>query len=56
MLGLDGLEFDSNFFARNDIGSKVDVTKTTATDLAADAVLVTNAEILWNNCVSNRSL
>lgn len=46
MLGLDRFELDGNFFARNDVGAQVNITEGTGTDLAADAVLVTNAEIL----------
>jgi hypothetical protein len=46
MLGLDGFEFDGNFFPRYDVRSKVDVTEASTADLASDAVFVPNAEIL----------
>jgi hypothetical protein len=46
MLGLDTFQFDGNFFARNDVCAKIDVTKTATPDLSADAVFVANAEIL----------
>lgn len=46
MLGLDGLKLDGNLLSRNDVGTKVDVTEGTGTDLTTDAVLVTDAKIL----------
>lgn len=46
VLGLDALQLDGNLFARDDVGAQVDVTERTGTDLATDAVLVTDAEIL----------
>lgn len=46
MLGLHGFEFNCNFFSGDDIGTEVDVTERAGTDFAADAVLVTDAEIL----------
>jgi hypothetical protein len=46
MLGLDRLELDSNFLARDDVGSEVDIAKRAGSDLAADTVLVTDAKIL----------
>lgn len=46
VLGLDTFELDGDFFARNDVGSQVNVTETSAADLSADAVLVADAEIL----------
>ena len=46
MLGLDGFEFDGNFFPRYDVRSKVDVTEASTADLASNAVFVPNAEIL----------
>lgn len=50
MLGLDGFEFDGDFFSRDDVSAQVDITKGTAANLAANSVFVTNTEIL--NCVS----
>ena len=46
VLSLDGLKLDGNLFARDYVGSKVDVTERTATNLATDTVLVTDAKIL----------
>lgn len=46
MLGLDRFKFDGNLFARDDVGSKVDITERTGADLSADAVLITDAEVL----------
>lgn len=46
MLGFDGLELDGNLFARNDVGSQIDITERTRTNLAANAVLVTDAKVL----------
>jgi hypothetical protein len=46
MLGLDGFEFDGNFFPRYDVRSKVDITEASTADLASDAVFVPNTEIL----------
>ena len=46
VLGLDALELDGDFLAGNDVGSEVDITKGSTTDLSADTVLVTDAEIL----------
>jgi hypothetical protein len=46
MLGLDGFQFDGNFFPRYDVRSKVDVTEASTADLASNAVFVPNAEIL----------
>jgi hypothetical protein len=57
VLGLDGLEFDGNLFARDDVGAKIDVTEATAADLAANTVLVTNTKILKypSVCVPSRA-
>jgi hypothetical protein len=46
VLGLDALKLDGNLFTRDNVGTEVDVTEGTTTDLAADAVLVANAKIL----------
>ena len=46
VLGLDRLKLDSNLFARDDVGTEVDITKAATSDLTTDAVLVANAEIL----------
>lgn len=46
MLRLNGFELDGNFFARDDVGAKVDIAEGTGTNLAANTVLVTDAEIL----------
>lgn len=46
MLGLDGFELDGNLLARDDVGAQVDVAEAARANLAADAVLVTDAEVL----------
>lgn len=46
MLCLDALELDGNFLTRDNVGSEVDVTKRSTTNLAADAVFVAYTEIL----------
>lgn len=46
VLRLDALELNGNLFTRDDVGSEVDITERTTTDLTADAVLVADAEIL----------
>ena len=46
MLGLDALELDGNLLARDYIGAEIDVTKRAGANLPADAVLVTDTEIL----------
>lgn len=46
VLGLDAFQLDGNLFAGDDVGTEVNVTKGTGTDLSTDAVLVTDAEIL----------
>ncbi len=46
VLGLDGFELDGNFFARDDVGAQVNISKTTTADLPTDTVLVTNTQIL----------
>jgi len=45
VLGLDTLELDSNLFARDDVGSEVDITETTTADLSSDTVFITDAKI-----------
>lgn len=46
MLGLDALELDGDLLAGDDVGTEIDVTEAAATDLTADAVLVSYTEIL----------
>lgn len=46
MLSLDRLKLDSNLFTRDDVGTKVDITKGTTTDLSTNAVFITHAKIL----------
>lgn len=66
VLGLDTLQLDGNFLARNDVGAyvqdllvlqrtwektrgmhtQIDVTKATATNLAADSVFITDTKVL----------
>ena len=43
MLGLDALELDGDLLSGDDVGSQVDVTERTRSDLASDAVFVTDA-------------
>lgn len=46
MFRLNALELDGNLLAGDDVGSKVDVTERATTNLAADAVFITDAKIL----------
>lgn len=46
VLGLDALELDGNLLAGDDVGAEVNITERTRTDLATDAVLVTDTKIL----------
>lgn len=46
VLSLDRLELDGNLFARDDIGSEVNISKTTTADLPADTVFISDAKIL----------
>jgi hypothetical protein len=46
MLCLDALKLNGNLFTGDDVGSKVDVTETTTTNLATNTVFVTNTKIL----------
>jgi hypothetical protein len=46
VLGLDGLKLDGNLLAGNDVCPQVDIAEGSRTNFAADAVLVTDAEIL----------
>jgi len=46
VLCLDALELDGDLFTRDDVGAEVDITEGSAANLAANAVLVTNAKIL----------
>lgn len=45
VLGLDALELDGDFLPRDDVGTEIDVTKATASDLTADAVFITDSQI-----------
>jgi len=45
VLGFDGFQLDGDFFTRDDVDSQVDVPKGTGSDLLADTVLGTYAEI-----------
>ena len=46
MLGLDRLKLDGDLLAGDDVGPQVDIAERPRTDLATDAVLVTDAKIL----------
>jgi hypothetical protein len=46
MLGLDTLKLDSNLFTGDNVGSEVDVTERTTTNLTTDAVFIADAKIL----------
>lgn len=46
VLGLDALKLDGNLFAGDDVGAQVDVTERTGANLPADAVLVTDTQVL----------
>lgn len=46
VLGLDTLQFDGDLLTGDDVSSQVDITKGTRANLAANAVFVTDAEIL----------
>lgn len=45
MLGLDRLQLNGDLFARDDIGSEIDVTEGTRADLPTDTVLITDTKI-----------
>jgi len=45
VLGLDRLQLNGNLLARDDVGSEVDITETSTTDLTTDAVFVADAKI-----------
>lgn len=47
VLGFDALELDGNFLSRDDVSPEVDVAKRTRSDLPANPVLVTDAEVLF---------
>jgi len=47
MLGLDALKLDGDLFARDDVGPEVNIAKRAGADLATDAVLITDAKILF---------
>lgn len=46
MLGLDTLELDGDLFTRDDVSAEVDITERARADLAADAVLVADTQVL----------
>lgn len=46
VLGLDRLKLDSNLLTGDDVSAEINITKRTGTDLATDAVFVTDAKIL----------
>lgn len=46
VLGLDALELDGDLFPGDDVGAQVDITEGPGANLAADAVFVTDSEIL----------
>lgn len=46
VLGLDALELDGDLFSGDDVGTEVDVTERTGSNLSADPVLVADAQIL----------
>jgi len=52
VLGLDTLKLDGNLFTGDDVGSEVDVTETTTTDLTTNAVFIADAKILGRRKVS----
>ena len=45
MLRLNTLQLDSNFLTGGHVGTEVDVAEGTGTDLAAEAVLLADAEL-----------
>lgn len=46
VLGLDALELDGNLFSGDDVGTEVDVTERTRSNLSTDPVLVTDTQVL----------
>lgn len=46
MLSLDRLKLDGNFFTRDNVGTEVDITERTTTNLSTDAVFITDTQIL----------
>lgn len=56
VLGLDALELDGDLLTRDDVGSEVDVSERSTTNLAANTVLVADAEILEARVSTIRSL
>ena len=52
MLSLYRLKLDGNLFARDDVGTEINITEAATSDLATDAVLVANTEILRASHVS----
>lgn len=53
VLGLDALELDGDLFAGDDVGTQVNVTERTRSDLSADTVLVTDSQILIETTLVN---
>jgi hypothetical protein len=52
VLGLDTLKLDGNLFTRDDVGSEIDITKRSTTDLTTDTVFIADAKILHRIHVS----
>jgi hypothetical protein len=52
VLSLNRLKLDGNLFTRDDVGSEVDVTETTTSDLTTDTVFIADAKILQDRHVS----
>ena len=52
VLSFDTLKLDGNLFARDDVGSEVDITERTTTDLTTDAVFIADTKILQRSHVS----
>lgn len=47
MLGLDALELDGNLFSGDDVGTEIDITKGTRSDLSANTVFITDTQVLF---------
>jgi hypothetical protein len=46
VLCLDALELDGDLFSRDNVGSEIDITEGSTTDLTTDTVLIAYAKIL----------
>ena len=51
MLGFGTFEFDSDFFAGNDIGTEVYVAEGSRANFPADAIFVTDSKVLFESNV-----